>query len=68
MAGMQPCSFRVEAPIPLIERMTPSTGSSTSLGNIGESTFRPRPDPFIGFELGSVGGKMLEAQSAIWSQ
>jgi hypothetical protein len=35
---------------------------------MGERSFRQRPNPFIGVELRSIGGKVLDMQAAMLSQ
>jgi hypothetical protein len=35
---------------------------------IGESAFRQRPNPFIGVELRSIGGKVLDMKAAVLAQ
>ena len=66
---MQPRSFRVEIRIALIEPMTSSTNSSTSLGQLlASARFARDQPPFIGVELRSIGGEVFDMQSAMLSQ
>src|SRR5437016_4269114 len=60
---MQPRSLSGEVRIPLIERMTSSIRVERAA--VGEVPFGQRPNAFIGIELRSVRGKVLEVQARV---